>query len=290
LIAALNGVYKQLGRVQALAGVDLEVESGELLALLGPNGAGKTTLVSLLVGLRGPDRGRIKLNGHDPRNPRARCILGVTPQSTGFPPSLRVGEIVELVRAHYPKPLRTGVVLERFGLTELARRSVFALSGGQARRLAVALAFVGNPRLVVLDEPTTGLDIESRRALWEQIKAFREAGGTTLLTTHYLEEAEELADRVVVLARGRVVTSGSPNEIKRRVGLRQIRLQARALPQLNDVAKIEHKGDRFIIWTHDSDALVRQLVATGVDFADLEVLPVSLEEAFLAALSEEEMA
>jgi len=290
MIASFDGVNKKLGRVHALVGVSLHVQPGELLALLGPNGAGKTTLVSLLVGLRSPDSGRVRLNDGDPRNPSVRRILGVTPQSTGFPPTLRVCEVVELVRAHYPKPLQISDALERFGLIELAHRSVSALSGGQARRLAVALAFVGNPRLVVLDEPTTGLDVESRRALWEQIKVFRKAGGTTLLTTHYLEEAEELADRVVLLARGKVVTSGSPNEIKRRVGLRQVHLQARALPQLDGVTKMEHREGHFIIWTHDSDALVRQLVTSGVDFADLEVLPVSLEEAFLAALNKEEMA
>jgi len=288
MIATVEDAYKRLGKVQALRGVTLEVREGELLALLGPNGAGKTTLVSLLVGLRSPDRGQVRLAGRDPRNPEARRILGVTPQSTGFPPNLRVGEVVELVQAHYSRPLKTGDVLERFGLTNLERRSVSDLSGGQARRLAVALAFVGNPRLAVLDEPTTGLDVESRRALWEQIKTFRSAGGTVLLTTHYLEEAEELADRVVVLARGKVLTRGSPNEIKRRVNLQRVLLRIRQLPQLNGVEKIEREGDRFVIWTHDSDALVRELVMSGLAFSNLEVLPASLEEAFLAVLNEEE--
>ena len=288
MIATVEDAYKRLGKVQALRGVTLEVREGELLALLGPNGAGKTTLVSLLVGLRSPDRGQVRLAGRDPRNPEARRILGVTPQSTGFPPNLRVGEVVELVQAHYSRPLKTGDVLERFGLTNLERRSVSDLSGGQARRLAVALAFVGNPRLAVLDEPTTGLDVESRRALWEQIKTFRSAGGTVLLTTHYLEEAEELADRAVVLARGKVLTRGSPNEIKRRVNLQRVLLRIRQLPQLNGVEKIEREGDRFVIWTHDSDALVRELVMSGLAFSNLEVLPASLEEAFLAVLNEEE--
>jgi len=287
VIARLENVHKRLGRVQALAGVSLEVREGELLALLGPNGAGKTTLVSLLVGLRAPDRGRVELGGRDPRRPEARRILGVTPQSTGFPPNLRVVEVVELVRAHYPRPLATAALLERFGLSGLATRSVSSLSGGQARRLAVALAFAGNPRLAVLDEPTTGLDVGSRRALWSQIRRFREEGGTVLLTTHYLEEAEELADRVVVLARGRVISSGSPAEIKRRVGLRRVRLRAERPPELPAAEKIERDGERFTIWTHDSDALVRQLVNSGLEFSDLEVTPVSLEEAFLAVLSEE---
>ncbi len=287
MIARLQDVHKRLGQIKALAGVSLEVRPGELLALLGPNGAGKTTLVSLLVGLRSPDRGLVRLNDRDPRDPEARRILGVTPQSTGFPPNLRVAEVIDLVRAHYPEPLQTSSVLERFDLTDLARRSVSALSGGQARRLAVALAFAGNPKLAVLDEPTTGLDVESRRALWEQIEDFRKAGGTLLLTTHYLEEAEELADRVVVLARGKVLTSGSPNEIKRRVGLRRVRLRTHELPRLNAAEKVETEDGVFTVWTRDSDALVRQLVESGVEFSDLEVLPVSLEEAFLTVLDEE---
>ncbi len=287
MIAEVQNVYKKLGRVQALAGVSLEVNEGELLALLGPNGAGKTTLVSLLVGLRAPDAGRISLGGGDPRQPSSRRILGVTPQNTGFPPALRVHEVIDLARAHYPNPPGTEEILRRFDLADLAKRNVNALSGGQARRLAVALAFSGSPRLAVLDEPTTGLDVESRRALWEQIVRFKREGGTVLLTTHYLEEAEALADRVVVLARGRVLTEGSPDEIKRRVGLRRVRFAAATLPDLSGVKKVEREGDRYTLWTANADALVRELVLSGAEFSDLEVLPVSLEEAFLAVLDGE---
>ncbi len=286
-IAETRDVHKRLGRVEALRGVDMDVREGELLALLGPNGAGKTTLVSLLVGLRAPDRGEVRLNGRDPRDPAARRVLGVTPQGTGFPPSLRVREVVELVRAHYPDPLATRDVLERFGLGELAQRNVHALSGGQARRLAVALAFTGRPRLAVLDEPTTGLDVESRRELWREIERFKQGGGTVLLTTHYLEEAEALADRVVVIHKGRTLSEGTPESIKRRVGLRRVRLRAGALPELPGVERYEREAERHTLWTTDADALVRQLVRHGVDFSDLEVLPVSLEEAFLALLDEE---
>jgi len=287
MIAAAQDVYKKLGRVQALAGVSLDVNEGELLALLGPNGAGKTTLVSLLVGLRAPDAGRVRLGGGDPRRPSNRRILGVTPQNTGFPPALRVREVIDLARAHYPNPPNTEEILRRFELADLAKRNVNALSGGQARRLAVALAFSGSPRLAVLDEPTTGLDVESRRALWEQIVRFKREGGTVLLTTHYLEEAEALADRVVVLARGQVLTEGSPDEIKRRVGLRRVRFAAATLPELSGVKKVEREGDHYTLWTTDADALVRELVQSGAAFSDLEVLPVSLEEAFLAVLDGE---
>ncbi len=287
MIAAFEDVRKRLGRVQALDGVSLGVREGELVALLGPNGAGKTTLVSLLVGLRTPDAGRVRLAGRDPREPGARRVLGVTPQSTGFPPGLRVAEIVELVRAHYPSPLPARDLLERFGLADLARRSAQALSGGQARRLAVALAFVGRPRLAVLDEPTTGLDVASRRALWGEIERFKQGGGTVLLTTHYLEEAEALADRIAVIHRGRLLAEGSPAEIKRRVGLRRLRFRAPALPELPGVARAERDGDLHTLWSNDADAVVRRLVESGVAFHELEVLPVSLEEAFLAVLDEE---
>jgi len=288
VIAAVRDAHKRLGRVQALRGVSLEVHEGELLALLGPNGAGKTTLVSLLVGLRSPDRGEVRLDGRDPREPAARRVLGMTPQGTGFPPALKVREVVELVRAHYPDPLPTAEVLARFGLEGLAGRSVQALSGGQARRLAVALAFAGNPRLAVLDEPTTGLDVESRRSLWREIQRFKQSGGTVLLTTHYLEEAESLATRVVVLDRGRVVAEGAPEAIKRRVGLKRVRLRAAELPEWPEVERREFEDGRYTLWTADADALVRRLVQSGVAFSDLEVLPVSLEEAFLAVLGEEE--
>ncbi len=287
MIAEVQDVYKKLGRVQALAGVSLEVNEGELLALLGPNGAGKTTLVSLLVGLRAPDAGRVRLGGGDPRQPSSRRILGVTPQNTGFPPALRVHEVIDLARAHYPNPPSTEEILRRFDLADLAKRNVNALSGGQARHLAVALAFSGSPRLAVLDEPTTGLDVESRRALWEQIVRFKQEGGTVLLTTHYLEEAEALADRVVVLAQGRVLTEGSPDEIKRRVGLRRVRFAAATLPELGGVKKVEREGYRYTLWTTNADVLVRELVLSGAEFSDLEVLPVSLEEAFLAVLDGE---
>ncbi|XOB97662.1 ATP-binding cassette domain-containing protein [Deinococcota bacterium DY0809b] len=287
MIAAVENVHKRLGKVQALRGVSLDVREGELLALLGPNGAGKTTLVSLLAGLRAPDRGEVRLAGGDPRQAATRRVLGLTPQATGFPPTLRVREVVELVRAHYPHPQPTDALLDRFGLGELAARNVQALSGGQARRLAVALAFAGNPRLAVLDEPTTGLDVESRRALWREIERFKQEGGTVLLTTHYLEEAEALADRVAVMNRGRVVSEGSPEAIKRRVGLKRVRFRAAERPELAGVERYEREGDLHTFWTADADALVRRIVEQGVAFAELEVLPISLEEAFLAVLDGE---
>ena len=213
IVAALRGVTKRFGSLVALDAVDLELRGGEVLALLGPNGAGKTTALSLVLGLRRPDRGRAELLGLDPRSRDARATIGVTPQEAGFPPTLRVPEIVDLVRAHFATPVPTAELLARFGLTDCRRRQAGGLSGVERRRLSVALAFAGQPLAVFLDEPTTGLDVEARRSLWEELQAYAAAGGTILLTTHYLEEVEALATRVALLARGRIAAEGSPGQL-----------------------------------------------------------------------------
>jgi ABC-2 type transport system ATP-binding protein len=213
IAAALRNVTKRFGSLVALDHVDLQLQSGEVLALLGPNGAGKTTALSVLLGLRRPDEGRAELFGSDPRCAASRAVVGVTPQESSFPPTARVREIVDLVGAHFAVPVATPELLERFGLTEYAHRQAGGLSGGEKRRLSVALAFVGRPLAAVLDEPTTGLDVESRRAMWSQLRTYAASGGTVLLTTHYLEEAEALASRIVLLARGRTVTEGSPGHL-----------------------------------------------------------------------------
>jgi ABC-2 type transport system ATP-binding protein len=215
IAAVLEGVTKRFGGLVALDEVDLELRIGDVFALLGPNGAGKTTALSILLGLRRPDVGRAELFGADPRLPASRRAIGVTPQEAGFPPTARVGEIVDLVAAHFAGPVPTVELLGRFGLGEHTRRQIGGLSGGQRRRLSVALAFVGRPLAVFLDEPTTGLDVESRRAVWSELAAYAAAGGTILLTTHYLEEAEALASRVALIAGGRVAAEGSPGELAR---------------------------------------------------------------------------
>jgi ABC-2 type transport system ATP-binding protein len=218
-VAELRAVHKRYGKVQALHGLDLQLRPGELVALLGPNGAGKTTAVGILLGQRRPDAGSAWLFGQDPTSPAARRAVGVTPQETGFPDNLTVAEVVDLVRVHYPDPAPTSELLERFGLAEVAGRRAGGLSGGQQRRLAAALAFAGRPRAVVMDEPTTGLDVEARHGLWEVMRAFVAEGGALLLTTHYLEEAQALASRVMMLARGRVIAQGSVDDLIARVGL-----------------------------------------------------------------------
>lgn len=280
-VASLRDVYKRFERLDALQGINLSIFPGEIVALLGPNGAGKTTALSILLGLRRPDRGEARLFGKDPRLPQARSRIGATPQNIGFPLTLTVAEIINLVRMHYPTPLASQVLLDRFGLADLAQRQTGGLSGGQKRRLAVALAFAGDPQAVFLDEPTTGLDVEARRELWQAVRAYANNGGSVLLTTHYLEEIEALATRVVVIHHGKVLIEGSVDAIKARVGLKQVRFSADALPELADVVRVVRDNGRYCLYTADSDAVVRDLVRQGCDFRELEVLPTSLEEAFL---------
>lgn len=281
-VAALHDVRKRFGEVHALRGVDLAVGEGEVLALLGPNGAGKTTALSILVGLRRPDAGRASLFGGDPRRPDTRRRLGMTPQDTGLPMRLRVRETLELVAAHYDDPVPVDACLERFGLAAIAGRQTGGLSGGQRRRVGVALAFIGRPTLAVLDEPTTGLDVEARLEIWAGIRAHVADGGSVLLTTHDMHEADALASRVSVMHEGRVVAEGTSDDIKARMGMARVRLSADTVPELRAVDRLERDGTRFVLYTHDPDELVRELVRTGVAFADLQVEASSLEEIFLA--------
>ncbi|GAB2928647.1 ABC transporter ATP-binding protein [Micromonospora polyrhachis] len=289
ILARADQVTRRFGDVLALDHVDLDVSSGELVGLLGPNGAGKSTLLSLLVGIRRPTSGRVELFGGDPREPARRQRIGVTPQETGLPPTLRVGEVVDFVSAHYPDPVPRAELLDRFGLADLAKRQTGGMSGGQKRRLAVALAFVGRPQLVFLDEPTTGLDVEARHALWDGIRSFHAEGGTVLLTSHYLEEIEALAQRVVVIGQGRVLADDTVEAIRGVVGARRVSLDTTdVLPRLAGVVGVERADGRTHLLTTDADQLVRELVTAGVDFANLEIRPTSLEEAFLAITGRDE--
>jgi ABC-2 type transport system ATP-binding protein len=281
VLAQLTGVRKRFGSRWALSGVDLDVREGEVLVVLGPNGAGKTTALSVLTGLRPADGGTVSLFGGDPRDAAVRRGLGVTPQDLDFPAMLRVHELIDLIRAHYPNPLATQTILERFELTHLRDRYSSALSLGERRRLAVAFAFAGNPRLACLDEPTTGLDVESRHAVWNALRGYVAQGGTVLLTTHYLEEAEKLATRVVVIANGVTIFEGSVAEIKSRVGRKRVSLRAQSLPALVEAHDVERDGERFVLHTANAEALLDELRARGVAFTDLEIQAATLEEAFL---------
>jgi ABC-2 type transport system ATP-binding protein len=285
-IASLTAVSKSFGAVRALAGVDLELRPGEILALLGPNGAGKSTAVSLLLGLRRPDSGQAVLHGRDPRDPEARRRVGVVLQDVGFPLSLRVCEAVDFVRAHFPAASATDGMLERFDLAELSDRVALGLSGGQKRRLAVALALTGGPQTLFLDEPTAGMDATARRALLRDLAAFAAGGGAVLLTTQQLAEAEEVASRVALLVRGRIVLEGTVAEVRARAGLAKVTVRAEELPRLPSIASVESSLDRHVVYVEDADAFVAGLVRSGVSFRELEVTQVSLEDAFVALTRE----
>ncbi len=283
----LEGVVKSFGAVRALDGVDLELRPGEVLALLGPNGAGKSTAVAILLGLRRPDEGRAWLAGRDPREPRARAGVGAVLQDVGFPPTLRVREAVDLVRAHFPTACSTERALERLGLASLAERQGAGLSGGQRRRLAVALALAGDPDVLFLDEPTAGMDATARRSLLRDLASFAADGGSVLLTTQQLAEAEGIATRVVVLGQGRVTVEGTVTEVRARAGTTRVTLHAERVPELAGIASVESYHDRHIVYVHDADAFVADLVRSGTEFRNLEVAPATLEDAFVALTGDE---
>jgi len=293
----LVGVTRTFGAVTALDDVSLTVGDGELVGLLGPNGAGKTTLLSLVSGLRKPNSGDVRLFGGDPRRASSRIGLGTTPQETGLPPTLTVGEVVDLVAKHYPAPMRRAEVLARFGLEELVGRQTGGLSGGQKRRLAVALALVGRPRLVLLDEPTTGLDVEARHILWQALRDYHADGATVLLTSHYLEEIEALAERVVVIDGGRVLADAGLATVLAQVGVTRVSLALPgagapdAIPTTDALARVEQlpgvvrtefddAGEPTFSVT-DSDAFVTRLVREGMPFERMRIRGATLEEAFL---------
>jgi ABC-2 type transport system ATP-binding protein len=305
-------VTRRFDATVALDDVSLDVHRGEIVGLLGPNGAGKTTLLSLVSGIRRPDSGTVRLFGRDPRDAVARVRLGTTPQETGLPPTLRVGEVAAFVAGHYPDPMPVGELLDVFGLTDLARRQTGGLSGGQKRRLAVALAMAGRPDLVLLDEPTTGLDVDARHVLWDALRTFHARGVTVVVTSHYLEEIEALAERVVVVDHGRVLADGTLRDVVGRVALRRVTLAladdgaaspgavpspssgpaSSAMTRLDALAGVVQRdtdpaSGRHVLLTADADALVRELVTAGVPFHDLEVRSASLEEAFLALTRQE---
>lgn len=272
-------VSKSYGTVKALDGLSFTVEPGEIVALLGPNGAGKTTAIEILLGLRTPDSGDVAIGGESPKSVGARRHIAATPQNTGFPDALTVREVVTFVARHYPDPRAVGGVLDAFELGDLANRRLGALSGGQQRRVALALAFVANTPLVLLDEPSTGLDVESRRRLWDQLRASVDTHHTVLFTTHYLEEAEALATRIIVIDRGSLRFDGTPDGFRQRFGTRRVEYVGEPLPSIP--AEVQRIGNRTIVTTDDTDAYIRALVRADVPFADLSVTQSSFEDIFL---------
>jgi ABC-2 type transport system ATP-binding protein len=289
-VAKLQSVTRRYGQTTALNGFSMELHSGEVVALLGPNGAGKTTAVRLLLGLISPDSGSVRVFGRDPRDADARTRIGAMLQVARVPEMLRVSEHIDLFRSYYPDPLPAADVIRIAKLEGFENQLFGKLSGGQKQRALFALALCGNPDLIFLDEPTVGMDIESRRALWDEVRALSAAGKTVLLTTHYLEEADLLANRIVVINKGHVVCEGTPAEIKHRVSGRRIRcitqLDPEFLAGLPSVADVQQDREAVVILAEQPEKVVREMLLRDETLHSLEVSAAALEDAFLALTSD----
>jgi ABC-2 type transport system ATP-binding protein len=284
-VARLHSVTKRYGPITALDNFSLELGAGEVVALLGPNGAGKTTAVRLLLGLIAPNMGSARVLGRDPRDAEARTRIGAMLQVARVPEMLRVREHIDLFRSYYPHPLPAAEVLRIAKLDGIADQLFGKLSGGQKQRVLFGLALCGNPDLIFLDEPTVGMDIESRRGLWDQVRALSAAGKTILLTTHYLEEADMLANRIVVINKGKLLCEGTSAEIKNRVSGRKIRcitrLDLEFLQSLPSVSDVQQDREAVVITAEHPERVVREMLLRDETLHGLEVSSAGLEDAFL---------
>jgi ABC-2 type transport system ATP-binding protein len=288
-IATLAGVTKRYGSTVALDGMNLALRPGEVVALLGPNGAGKSTAVRLLLGLIAPTAGAARVFGGDPQTPATRLRVGAMLQVARIPETLRVREHLDLFRSYYAKPLPVAEIVRIAQLEGIEDKMFSALSGGQKQRVLFGLAMCGDPDLVFLDEPTVGMDIEARRGLWQQIRTLANRGKTVLLTTHYLEEADALAHRIVVINRGKIVSEGTPAEIKSVSAGRKIRCRTRLtvefLSALPGVTSVEQSGDDVVVMTPRAEEVVREMLLRDEALSGLEIASPALEDAFLALTS-----
>ncbi|SIR95055.1 ABC transporter ATP-binding protein [Microbacterium sp. RURRCA19A] len=281
-----RGVVKSFGSVHAVRGVDLRVQPGEIVAFLGPNGAGKTTTIDMILGLTNPDAGSISVFGHTPRGAVSRGLVSAVLQTGGLLKDLTVRETVELTASLFAEKRPVDEALERAGIRDLANRRVGLCSGGEQQRLRFAMALVSDPALLILDEPTTGMDVEARRSFWNAIRTDAARGRTVMFATHYLEEADEYADRIVLMSRGQIVADGTTAEIKNLVSGRVVQAtipdaDITALASLPGVDSVEAAGERVTLHTRDSDALARHLLTTTAA-RDLQITAQNLESVFVA--------
>jgi ABC-2 type transport system ATP-binding protein len=289
-IATLTGITKRYGSASAptfaLDRLNLALRPGEIVALLGPNGAGKSTAIKLLLGLIAPTSGSARVFGSDPREAITRTRVGAMLQVSRITEMLKVREHLDLFRSYYPNPLPIPDILRIAQLQGIEDRLFGQLSGGQKQRVLFALALCGNPDLIFLDEPTVGMDIEARRGLWAEIRVLSALGKTVLLTTHYLEEADALADRIIVINKGRVICEGTPAEIKRNSGGRRIRcrttLSSELLQALPSVTSVDRNGDTTIVTAFNAENVVREMLLRDETLTGLEIASPALEDAFLA--------
>jgi len=285
-VARLEAVSKSYGNVQALVNFTFDVRAGELVALLGPNGAGKTTAIKLLLGLARPTTGRVSVFGGDPASVATHTRVGAMMQVGRVPETLRVGEHIDLFSSYYPNPLPMAETLAIAGIENLRDRRFGLLSGGQKQRVLFALAICGNPDLFFLDEPTVGLDVEGRHMLWDEIRKLLALGKTIVLTTHYLEEADALANRIAVINKGSIIAQGTPSEIKSRTSGKKIRcvtqLGIPVIKNLADVLDVQAERDAMVIHTRNAENSLRALLSLDREVSGIEVTSAGLEEAFLA--------
>jgi ABC-2 type transport system ATP-binding protein len=289
----LRQLTKSYGPVRAVRTVDLAIEPGQTVALLGPNGAGKTTTIDMMLGLTRPDGGSVSLFGMSPSEAVKAGAVGGMLQTGSLIQYLSVRELVTMVASLYPRPLPVDDVLRLTGTAEFAERRTTKLSGGQTQRVRFAMALVANPDLLVLDEPTAALDVESRHEFWTAMRAVAAEGKTIVFATHYLEEADAFADRVVLIARGAVVADGPPTEIKAKVGSRTIRAtlpiaDLAALAALPGVTSADKRGEAVVLACSSSDQALRELLSRYPEAHDIEVRGAGLEEAFLELTSDED--
>lgn len=289
-IAGWHEASKRYGKVLALDNLSLQIHAGEVLAMLGPNGAGKTTALGLLTGLMRPTSGHTRLFGKDPGNVEARRNMGVMLQAGDPPETMTVAEHVKLFSSYYPQPRAVTETLRLAQLADLAQRRYDTLSGGQKRRLQFALAICGRPRLLLIDEPTTGLDVEARRAFWQVLRGLVAEGTAVVLTTHYLEEADALADRVALIQSGRLVALDTPLGIKSRVGGQCVRFRSNlgsaALQQLPGVVSLRHDGSYHELRVTEVERLLPLLLAADPGLRDLTISAQSLENAVVDLIKE----
>ena len=292
---SFEGVSKVYGHVRAVDGLSLELHHGETVAFLGPNGAGKSTSLDMLLALRKPTSGRIRVLGHDPAAAVRAGEIGAMLQSGGLMPEVTVGEQITLVTSFHPRPLPVAETLRRAGIADLAGRRVDKLSGGQTQRVRFALAIVGECDLIVLDEPTTAMDVETRQAFWANMKAEVAEGRTLLFATHYLEEADQAADRILVINKGRLLADGTPAQIKQRAGAKRISFRLEGMEEtyllgLPALTNLEIRHDLVHIQTTDSDRTLYALLDAGYRPREIEVSSLGLEQAFLAITAEDDAA
>jgi ABC-2 type transport system ATP-binding protein len=292
-VVVFDNVSKQYGKLKAVDGLNLDLRPGQTVALLGPNGAGKSTSLDMLLALRKPTGGRIAMFGSDPYHAVKSGRVGAMLQSGGLMPEVTVRELVTLVTGFHPKPEPVDLTMKRAGIAEFANQRVDKLSGGQTQRVRFALAICGKSELIVLDEPTVAMDVETRRLFWDSMKEEVAQGRTLLFATHYLEEADQAADRILVINRGRLLADGTPAEIKARAGAKRVsfrldHVDEQFLLGLPGLVRLDVRNDVVQIQSQDSDATLYAVLNAGYRPREIEISSLGLEQAFIAITEEDD--